>query len=174
MKFPVLSALCPVLMAASVLLCGCGTDYRWSSSVPEGARTVSVPTFRNESEVVEAGALASRQVIREFQREGTFTVRTNGDAALEIQGVVKQVNPGLIAYDRRHGGRVSACSLLASVEVSVIDKRTRKVLIDNRKYTAETTFTSGVDQTTGIRNASGRLMDDLSRKVVDDVLNLKL
>ena len=136
-------------------------------------RTVSVPTFRNESEVNELGAVATRQRLREFQREGTFRIRMAGDAALEVQGVIKSVSPAMAAYNRRAGGRVAAYDLSATAEISVIDKRTRKVLVDNRKYVANATFTAGQDRTTAVRDASGRLADDLAQKVVDDLLNLK-
>ena len=170
MRGSVLRALCFVLCAAAF---GCATDYSWRSSVPADARTVTVPTFRNESNVSEVGALASRQLLREFQREGTFKVRTAGEAAIEIQGVIKSVKPAMSAYNRRAGGRVAAYNLSATAEISVIDKRTRKVLVDNRKYVANATFTAGQDRTTAVRDASGRLMDDLARQVVDDILNLK-
>ena len=170
MRGSVLRALCLVLCAA---VFGCATDYSWRSSVPADARTVTVPTFRNESNVSEVGALASRQILREFQREGTFKVRTSGEAAIEIQGVIKSVSPALAAYNRRTGGRVAAYDLSATAEISVIDKRTRKVLVDNRKYVANATFTAGQDRTTAVRDASDRLMDDLARQVVDDILNLK-
>ena len=92
-------------------LCGCGTDYCWRSSVPETVRTVAVPTFRNESNVMELGAVATRQVLREFQREGTFKIRATGDAALEVQGVVRSAHAGISAYDRRAGSRISAFTL---------------------------------------------------------------
>ena len=162
-----------VALAFGVLFAGCSSSYSWRSSVPEDVRTVTVPTFRNESNVSEIGALASRQLLREFQREGTFKIRTNGNAALEVQGVIKSVSPSLAAYNRRAGGRVAAYDVRATAEISVIDKRRGKVLVDNRKYEANATFTAGQDRTTAVRDASGRLMDDLSRQVVDDILNLK-
>ena len=173
MKCLVFGAWCSVLMVASVLVCGCATDYSWKPSVPEAMRTVCVPTFRNESDVNELGAVASRQLLREFQREGTFKIRMSGDAALEIQGVVKSASCGMSAYDRHIRGRIAAYDCFAKAEVSVIDKRNRKVLIDNRVYRAETFVTSGQDVTTSVRDASGRLADDLARQVVADVLNLK-
>ena len=166
----VLGAWC---LAAGALVCGCATDYSWRPSVPEDARTVSVPTFRNESNVSELGAIASRQLLREFQREGTFKIRAVGDAAIEIQGVIKSATAAMDAYNRRAGGRIAAYGMDAMAEISVIDKRKGKVLVDNRAYTARAAFTAGQDRTTAMRDASGRLMDDLSRQVVDDVLNLK-
>ena len=166
-------AWCLVLGAWCLAFAGCATDYRWRSSVPEAMRTVSVPTFRNESDVTELGAIASRQILREFQREGTFKIRSEGDAALEVQGTIKSSSVGVTGYDRRSGLRISAYDFKALVEVSVIDRRGGRVLMDNVRYTAQTTFETGQDQTTALRDASGRLMDDLSRQVVDDVLNLK-
>ena len=160
-------------LALAVALCGCATDYSWRSSVPESARTVTVPTFRNESNVPEIGALASRQILREFQREGTFKIRTSGNAAIEVQGVIKSVTPAMSAYNRRAGARVAAYDVSATAEISVVDKREGKVLVDNRKYEAHATFTAGQDRTTAVRDASGRLMDDLAQQVVDDILNLK-
>ena len=173
MKCLVLSAWCLVLGTCCLSTGGCATNYSWRSSVPADARTVTVPTFRNESNVSEVGALASRQLLREFQREGTFKIRSAGDAAIEIQGAVKSVSPKLTAVNRRAGGRVAAYDLSATAEISVIDKRRGKVLVDNRTYKANATFTAGQDQTTALRDASGRLMDDLARQVVDDILNLK-
>ena len=160
-------------LAFALAFAGCATDYSWRSSVPEEVRTVSVPTFRNESNVSEFGAVATRQLLREFQREGTFRIRASGEAAIEVQGVIKSVSPAMAAYNRRAGGRVAAYNLSATAEISVIDKRTRKVLVDNRKYVANATFTAGQDRTTAVRDASGRLADDLAQKVVDDLLNLK-
>ena len=159
-----------ILAAAS---CGCGANYRWRPSVPAEMRTVSVPTFRNESELQEVGALAARQVLREFQREGTFKVCPTGEAALEIQGVVRSTGGGATAYDRRSGLRISGHELTGTFVVSVIDKRAGKVLVDNRTYEARAAFAAGQDMTTAQRGAAGRLADDLARQVGDDVLNLK-
>ena len=161
------------LLAVSAAVCGCSSSYSWRPSVPEEVRTVSVSTFRNESNVSEFGAIATRQILREFQREGTFKIRMTGDSAVEIQGVIKSVSPSLAAYNRRQGGRIAGYDVSATAEISVIDKRNRKVLVDNRKYVANATFTAGQDRTTAIRDASGRLADDLARQVVDDLLNLK-
>lgn len=160
-------------VAMVATLCGCGSSYCWRSSVPRDARTVSVPTFRNESNVQELGSVMSRQVLREFQREGTFAIRRDGDSAIEVQGIVKSVSCGAKTYSRRSGLRVAGYDMTADVEISVIDKRNHKILIDNRRYVAMTTFTAGQDLSTAERDSSGRLADDLSRQVVDDILNLK-
>ncbi len=164
---------CLLAAAAAFLLSGCGSSYAWRSSVPRSMRTVAVPTFQNASDLAEMGAVAARQVSREFQREGTFSIRRAGDAALEIQGVVKSVSAGGVAYSRRVLGRQTSCVMMAEAEVSVVDKREGRVLVEARPYRARTTLMTGQDITTAERDAAGRLADDLARQVVDDILNMK-
>ena len=159
------------VLAASVL-CGCATEYSWRSRVPEDMRTVSVPVFRNETDITGFGTVAARQLLREFQREGTFRVAGKDDCAIEIQGLVKKTS-STMGYDRSTGGRVSKFTLDAEVEITVVDKRNGKLLMDNKSYTAKTTFMSNDDYLTGRRDASGRLAEELARQVVDDVLTLK-
>lgn len=160
-------------LVLGLVSCGCASSYSWKSSVPPEVRTVSVPTFRNESDVMELGAIAARQVGRELQREGTFKLASTDDAALEIQGTIKSVKTKFSANDRLIRRRVSTYDFSVQAVVSVIDRRTHKVLVDNRTYSARTVLTSGEDLSTARRGASGRLMDDLSRQVVDDLLNMK-
>ena len=95
-------------LMAAVLAClfsGCLTDYTWTSNVPQKMRTVAVPTFRNQSDVTELGAAASKQLLREFQREGTFSIRRVGDAAIEVQGTIESCDARAESYDRRGGLR---------------------------------------------------------------------
>lgn len=157
------------MLLAVLSLVGCGTTYSWRSQVPERMRTVAVPTFRNESDVTELGAVAAGQVAREFQREGTFALRRAGESAIEIQGVIEKAMSSGRAYRRNTGMRNNEFTFTAQAKVSVIDKVHSKVLIDNRVYRAETTYVANQDALTGERNASGRLAEDLARQIVDDV-----
>lgn len=156
-----------------IFLGGCASEYAWTPSVPSEMRTIAVPTFRNESGVVELGPVMSREVLREFQREGTFSIGRSDDAALEVQGVVKGVSENGESYNRRAGYRTSAYEFTAEVDISIIDRKNSKVLVNNRRYVAHTTLTAMQDISTAERDASGRLAGDLARQVVDDVLNLK-
>lgn len=162
-----------LLVLTLALAAGCATSYSWKLRVPAAMRTVCVPSFRNETSLAEIGAISTRQVAREFQREGTFRLAAADDAALEIQGTVKSLMNGVVGYNRRTLSRHVTSELQMVAVVSVIDKREGKVLVDNRKYLAQTSMVVGQDATTAERDASGRLADDLARQVVDDVLNLK-
>jgi len=160
-----------LVLAASA--CGCLTSYRWTSSVPERMRTVCVPTFRNETDVTELGAVVSRQILREVQREGTFKIRREGDAALEVQGTVVAAGNAYSVGDRRSGARLYESVFSVEVKVSVIDRANGKVLVDNRPYTAQTTYVINQDTLTGQRNASGRAAEDLAMQIVDDLTSMQ-
>lgn len=162
-----------VLVVSLALAAGCASSYTWRTHVPEAMRTISVSTFPNETDLVEVGALATRQVLRELQREGTFKLASADEAALEIQGVVKSVSLNGTAYSRRTYMRFTSYQMQMTAQISVIDKVNGKVLVDNKFYTAHTTLSAGQDSTTAERDASGRLADDLARQVVDDILNLR-
>jgi len=160
-----------LVLLSALAVAGCKTQYSWTSDVPQRLRTVSVPTFRNESDVTELGVVSATQILREFQREGTFKIAGHDDAAVEVQGIIKNVTSSTNGGDRRTGYRMYDCSLTMIAEVSVVERINGRVLVDNKRYTATTTYVYGpIDNTTATRDASGRLAEDLARQVVDDVL----
>lgn len=155
-------------MAAAAMLCGC-SSYRWTSRVPERMRTVAVPVFENASMAAELGPVVTQFTRREFEREGTFKLRRTGDAAVEVQGRIVRADRHGITFERAYGMRASEYRYTVEAEVSIIDKTASKVLQDNRRYTAETTFFTQGDLLTGQRNAAERIAADLARQIVDDV-----
>lgn len=156
----------------AVFACGCA-NYSWRPTVPQDMRTVSVPTFRNESTVTGLGSAITTQTLREFQREGTFRIVPVGESAVEVQGIVKDSDSHAVAYARKTGERNREYRLTATAIVSFIDKKSGKVLVNNRKYSATTSFLAGDDILTGERDATGRLAEDFARQIVDDALSLK-
>ena len=157
---------------AALALAGCA-NYRWTSPVPADMRTVNVPTFRNESDLVEFGAVATRQVLREFQREGTFKIASADDAAIEVQGVIKSASVGRVYFKREMAMRAYEHRLAIAADVSFVDRRNGKVMVDNRRYVAETTYFSDTDIATARRDASGRVAEDLARQIVDDATSCR-
>lgn len=156
---------CLVLVAA---LTGCAS-YSWRSSVPEGYRTIAVPVFENRSDVTELGAVVTRQVLREIQREGTFEIRPTGESALELQGVIVKTSTKAQGYRRVIESHGVGHDIEAEARVSLIDKTRGAVLFDDRVYRATASFAAGDDVMTGERNASGRLAEEFARQIVDDI-----
>ena len=162
-------------IAAAAVLCalalsGCRTSYSWRSGVPADMRTVAAPTFRNESDITELGSLASQQVLREFQREGTMKIAAVGDSAYEVQGVIVGSGSKQAGYSTRKIPRDREFRLKVRAKVSVIDKTTGAVLVGDRIYQADTTYLTSTDRLTAERDASGRVAEELARQIVDDVV----
>ena len=147
---------------------GCAS-YRWTSSVPEELRTVSVPVFENRTSSAELGPIVTQYVLREFQREGTFSIRRSGSSALEVQGSIVKASRNAAAFDRGYGSRASEYRYTVEAVVSLINKDTGKVLMNNRRYVAETTFLTRGDLLTSQRDAASRIAQDFARQIVDDV-----
>ena len=164
------SVVCRLSSAVLVLaaLAGCAS-YRWTSSVPEELRTVAVPVFENRTSSAELGPIVSQYVLREFQREGTFSIRRTGDSSLEVQGVIVKASRDPAAFNRGYGSRASEYRYTVTAEVSLINKDTGKVLLNNRRYVAETTFLTRGDLLTTQRDAAARIAQEFARQIVDDV-----
>ena len=158
------------LILPVLALCGCA-NYRWTSSVPEELRTVAVPVFENRTLSAELGSIVSQYVLREFQREGTFSIRRSGDSSIEVQGAIVKAERHPVSFDRAYGSRADEYRYLVTAEVSVINKDVGRVLQSNRHYTGETTFLVQGDLLTSQRNAAQRIAQDLARQIVDDVVS---
>ncbi len=159
------------LVTAVCMLAGCAS-YSWRSQVPTDKRTVAVPTFRNDSNVTELGAVTTRQILREFQREGTYRLARVGASALEIQGTILNATSSVTGYERTTGMYQREYRLEAKASVSFIDKVNGRVIVDSKIYKGMTTFQSTDDIVTARRDASGRVAEDIARQIVDDALGL--
>ena len=162
------TGLAPVL--AALALCGCA-NYRWTSRVPEEMRTVAVPVFENRTMSAELGVVVSQYVSREFEREGTFSLRRAGASSIEVQGSVVKAERHPVSFDRAYGSRADEYRYLVTVEVSIVNKDVGRVLQAGRPYTGETTFLVQGDLLTAQRNAAQRIAQDLARQIVDDVVS---
>ncbi len=158
-------------LCAAAMLAGCA-GYTWGTSVPEDFRTVSVPVFENLTEVSELGPMVAQYTLREFQREGTFRVARPADAAIEVQGAIRGTTRDGVAYDRARGMRTSEYRYTVTAEVTFVDKRNGKVLLDRKAFTGETTFLTQHDLLTGQKNAAARIAGDIARQIVNEALAL--
>lgn len=161
------------LIALSVLSVGCST-YKWTSDVPEDKRSVFVATFRNESEVTELGNVVTRQILREIQRDGTFKIARPSDCALEIQGVMSNdALSRVVSSVRDYSNRRKERRFTVEARVSFIDRKSGKILVNDRKYVGRTSFSGDRDVLTLKRDAAGRIAEDIARQILDDALTLK-
>lgn len=155
-----------------VLLSSCGT-YHVTSGVPEEIRTISVPVFENKTGFPEFGAIATQYTLREIQREGTFKIAPLESASFKL---LCTVSTGLrpVSFNRAYGTRASEYQYKLIASVTLVERSTGKLLLDNVPVEAITSFLTHDDLLTGMQNATPRVSKELSRAIVDMVLALWL
>jgi hypothetical protein len=156
----------------SMLIAGCA-NYDWGTSVPQEFRTVAVPVFENATTVSELGPIVTQYTLREFQRNGTFKIARAGEAAVEVQGVLKESSRSALSYDRSSEMRATEFRYTVCADVTFVDKKNGKILLECRNMEAETSFLVNDDLLTGQRNAAARIADDLARQIVNEALSIR-
>ncbi|MDD2599969.1 MAG: LPS assembly lipoprotein LptE [Kiritimatiellae bacterium] len=156
-------------LSALLMLAGCAS-YRFTSKVPAELRTIAVPVFENESDFPELDAIVTQYTLREFQREGTFKIKNTEDAAYKLIGCVTRITPRALSYNRNYNSRTSEYQHSVVVKISLIERSSGKILIDDMPVRARTSFLTQGDMLTGMQNASPRVARELAQSIVDTVL----
>jgi len=165
-----MSRFSPLFLATALLAAaGCST-YKFSSAVPEELRTIAVPVFENASGYPEIDAVVTQYVLREFQREGTFKIRSLDNASLKLLGKLVKTETQSINYDRNYGSRTSEYRYTLVAEITLVERGTGKLLIDAMPVKANTTFLTHGDMLTGMQDAYPRIAKELARAITDAVL----
>ena len=163
--------LLPVALVCAMVFSGCA-GYTWGTSVPVEYRKVSVPVFENLTAVSEIGSIVTQYTLREFQREGTFRIARPGESAIEVQGTLRSKSLGGISFDRGQGMRESEYRYEIVADVTFVEKRTGKVLLERKGIKGSTTVLTHDDLLTAQKNASFRVAADIARQIVNDALAL--
>jgi len=162
-------SLATLAFTALMLLSSCAS-YRFSSNVPAELRTIAVPVFENESDFPELDAIVTQYTLREFQREGTFKIKSTKDAAYKLFGSITRANQKSLNYNRNMNSRTSEYQHTVITKITLIETSTGKMLINDMPIKASTTFLTQGDMLTGMQNAYPRIAKELSQSIVDTVL----
>jgi len=158
-----------VLATVLFVAAGCST-YRFHSSVPDELRTIAVPVFENASGYPEIDAVVTQYVLREFQHEGTFKLKSLDKASLKLLGKLIRTDMTPLSYDRNYVSRAAEYRYSIEAEITLVERGTGKLLIDGMRVKASTTFLTHGDMLTGMQDSYPRAAKELSRAIVDAVL----
>lgn len=159
-----------LVMGGSLLLSGCGT-YHVTSGVPAELRTISVPIFENKTGYPEFGVIATQYTLREVQREGTLKIAPLESASLKLLCAVSSERRA-VSFNRAYGTRASEYRYTLVAHVTLVERSTGKLLLDNVAIPASTTFLTHDDLLTGMQNSAPRVSKELARNIIDTVLAL--
>ena len=162
-------SLTVVLATVLFFASGC-SSYRLGSAVPEELRTIAVPVFENDSGFPEIDAVVTQYVLREFQREGTFKISSLDNASLKLLGKLVKSDIQSLSRDRNYGSGTAEYRYKLLAEITLVERGTGKLLIDDMQIKADTTFFTHGDMLTGLQDAQPRIAKELARAIADAVL----
>lgn len=150
---------CAVVLAAP----GCA-GYRLgpTSGEPAGARSIEVAFFVNqtiEPRLPEAVAHALR---RTLQQDGTYRLRTDGDADLVMTGVLLDYDRRPVAFRRRDIVSVQEYEARLTARVTVVERQSGRQVLQ-REVLGHTTYSVVSDLASAERQALPLLAQDLAR-----------
>ena len=94
------------------------------------------------------------------------------DAAIEVQGSLRKMDREGVSYDRGRGMRATEYRYVIIADITYVDKRNGKVLLERKGMQAETTFLTQNDLLTGQKNAAPRIAQEFARQIVNDAVAL--
>ena len=156
-----LSSLC--LCASVAVSAGCG--YRvagHSDTIPKSIHTIAVPTFKNETSRFKVEQALTSAVVRELLTRTRLHVQPTEDSSdAVLRGVVTAFYALPIVFDPQNG-RATTMAINVRMRVSMIERKTGKVLYENPDYLYSDRYEIS-QVASGYFEESSAAMDRLSR-----------
>ena len=165
------STIFALASAALFLMTGCA-GYHIGATIPKKMaciKTIAVPTFHNETLVPRLESLAASTVVRAFQQDGTFQIRSSQEADAILEGTIASI--------RRRGARSVRSDIVKQQEYNltvnifyVVKRRTTGEMIDEGTVVGTTSFcVSGNDVNQDERQAIPLAIENAATRIVGRV-----
>src|SRR5438874_5876361 len=121
------------LLCLSTIACGYHTAGH-SVALPDNLRTISIPSFTNETQTYKIEQMLSGAVVREMVTRTHYHVidQASSGADAILRGTVTSTYTSPLTYDSRTG-RAASVLVIVGMRVSLTDKQ-GKVLYQNPSY----------------------------------------
>jgi hypothetical protein len=172
----------PLVLLSALILCTACSGYRLgniSGKEIQGVRSVYVPVAKNDSYSPELSVTVTNAILRRFDNDGTLQTSqlTGSDSQLDV--VIKKVDRQPSRSVRRDatsstGGTITQANVLATAqydlfieaEVTYLNRKLGKNILEKQKVTGRTNYFVGNDQTEAERQALPQAAEDLAKNVV--------
>ncbi len=160
------SSLVIILLTLLLLLSSCG--YRFTpvgGVVPEGAKTIAIPTFINGTKEPFVDVEVTKAVVDEFLADGRLKVVSSEVADLVLKGTVVKFDLTPLSYTS--DSYVQQYSVSIGLNVSIEDVRTKKLLWQEKGLSS--VFVSSYPVTIGDITATKIAKEAALKKASQDV-----
>lgn len=161
------------VLTSFCILSGCG--YTQQTHLPGDIKTVAVPTFKNEIPPKDQFAYRPgletelTNAIRDrFIFDGNLKVVEESKADAILKGSVISYEQEALRFDRLES--VNEYRLFLVVKFKLIDRRTKKVLIEEPNFSGRTEFFVSRSPNSTRRTSANSASSDLARSLVDRIV----
>ncbi len=121
----------PLFVLGFLSACGYHVVGTTGNTIPKTVQSISVPTFRNETSGFKVEQTLTAAVVRELITRTSYQVRAS-DSATDTDAVLRGVITGLSSNPTvSTGGRATTAQVNVRMKVSLVDRKTGKVLYEN-------------------------------------------
>lgn len=156
-----------LVLATALAVTGCG--YRLGSSLPEGIKSVHVPSFKNTSGEPQIDVTATSAALQEFQRDGTLEVADASFADTVLDVTITGFKLEAVRFDADNRKTTEEYRLRLDAEFVFSRLATGEVL-QKRKVFGESLFKPSGDIASGKRAAMPDACQDLAHQIVKAVV----
>lgn len=132
--------------------------------MPAGARSVQVNLFKNETWEPRLSEPLATSLRRWVQRDGTFTLATDGSAAIVVDGVITEFDRSAVSYQPSDILTVRDYQVTAYATFTATERATGRVITAAKAW-GRTTVRAGADLTAAERQAVPLIAEDLARNI---------
>jgi len=123
----------PLLLLAATAGCGYHVAGK-ANTLPATLHTIAVPAFKNETAQFKIEEYLTNAVSRELLARTRYQVRREPEESdAVLHGVVSGFYSAPLVFDPK-SGRATTGSLNVRLRVSLVDRKSGKVLYENRDY----------------------------------------
>jgi outer membrane lipopolysaccharide assembly protein LptE/RlpB len=163
-----------VVTLACLFFCGCGYHTAGRANVlPDDVKTISIPSFTNETNTFKIEQLLTAAVVREWNTRTHYHVvnEQSNTADATLRGTVLSSYASPATYDSQTG-RAASVLVVVSMKVSLTDRQ-GKVLFENPSYVFREQYQVSREVQSFFEEDSPalhRLSDEFARTLVSNIL----
>ena len=158
------------ILTLTIIASGCA-GYRIGTSLPDNIKTISVPTFRNETNEPDLDRTVTSETIREIQRDRTLSIvsEESGDIILTASIVSAKMTP--VRYETNAARVVDEYRLTLRAKI-VVTRGEDGSKIFSEVVEGYSTFVASGDLATSKRTAIPDAATDLAKNITTRIVEM--
>jgi hypothetical protein len=158
-----------VLLSIAATVHGC-LGYRLGTTLPEGIRSIHVPTFVNECGEPDLEFTVTQATIREFRRDGSLKIAAAEEADAILEATLKSFELKPLRYSSDNATEANEYRLTLTVSIALKEKGTGRTLTENTELQGDSTFELEGDIALAKTAALPAAARDLAHDIVESVV----